>query len=192
MAKQHQDFPLPKIDVDLSTRPGPGHGKELALLARLADRIGGLVQGTKTLNLFPSVGRAKRNFLPWLAYSGMLMPFGILSRKESEMVILRVAALRDATYELEHHKKLGKRAGLKDKDIAAITSPEHGFSGRSGAVLDAADDVVRYRQVTDEVWTRLSDHLSDKEITALLLLVTNYDGLATVMDVLDIPLDEPR
>ena len=35
-------------------------------------------------------------------------------------------------------------------------------------------------------------HISEKELTALLLLVTNYDGLATLMDVLNIPLDEPK
>ncbi|GAB3082871.1 carboxymuconolactone decarboxylase family protein [Corynebacterium aquatimens] len=186
------DFPLAKLPVDSSTRPGPGRGKEIAVLARVADKIGGLVQGSKTLNLFPAIGRARRNFLPWLLYSGMLMPFGILSRKESELIILRVAALRGATYELEHHKKLGKKAGLSNDEIARVQRQEHGFDGRTKAVLDAADDVVRYRQVSDEVWARLADRLSDKEITALLLLVTNYDGLATVMDVLNIPLDEPR
>ncbi|WP_235933524.1 carboxymuconolactone decarboxylase family protein [Corynebacterium qintianiae] len=175
-----------------SARPGPGRDRDIAMLARLANHIGGRVQGTKTLNLFGAIGRARRNFLPWLLYSGSLMPFGMLPRKESELVILRVATLRDADYELEHHKVMGKRFGLTDADIAAVQEPVHGFTGRTGAVLDAVDDLVHHRQITDGVWTSLNSHLNDGEITALLLLVTNYDGLATIMDVLDVPLDEPR
>lgn len=181
--------PMP---ITSSTRPGPGRGTDIALLARLANRIGAQVQGTKTLNLFGAVGQARRNFLPWLLYSGSLMPFGILPRRQSELVILRVATLRDSRYELEHHTTMGKRFGLSDSDIEAVKRPEHGFTGRTGVILDATNDLIEHRQITDEVWERLRDHLSDKEITALLLLVTNYDGLATVMDVLQVPLDEKR
>lgn len=185
-------FPLPKLPINTATRPGPGKLGEVAVLARLADRIGGLVQGSKTLNLFPAVGRARRNFLPWLVYSGMLMPFGILSRQESELIILRVAALRDADYELEHHKRLGKKAGLTTADIEAVQQAEHGLTGRRGMLIDATDDLIRHRQISDAVYAELMRHINEKELTALLLLVTNYDGLATLMDVLHVPLDEPR
>ncbi|KGF23406.1 carboxymuconolactone decarboxylase family protein [Corynebacterium tuscaniense] len=185
-------FPLPKLPINTATRPGPGKPGEVAVLARLADRIGGLVQGSKTLNLFPAVGRARRNFLPWLVYSGMLMPFGILSRQESELIILRVAALRDAEYELEHHKRLGKKAGLTATDIEAVQQEEHGLTGRRGMLIDATDDLIRHRQISDAVYADLMRHINEKELTALLLLVTNYDGLATLMDVLHVPLDEPR
>lgn len=185
-------FPLPKLPINTATRPGPGKPGEVAVLARLADRIGSLVQGSKTLNLFPAVGRARRNFLPWLVYSGMLMPFGILSRQESELIILRVAALRDAEYELEHHKRLGKKAGLTATDIEAVQQAEHGLTGRRGMFIDATDDLIRHRQISDAVYADLMRHINEKELTALLLLVTNYDGLATLMDVLHVPLDEPR
>lgn len=185
-------FPLPKLPINTATRPGPGKPGEVAVLARLADRIGSLVQGSKTLNLFPAVGRARRNFLPWLVYSGMLMPFGILSRQESELIILRVAALRDADYELEHHKRLGKKAGLTTADIEAVQQAEHGLTGRRGMLIDATDDLIRHRQISDAVYAELMRHINEKELTALLLLVTNYDGLATLMDVLHVPLDEPR
>lgn len=185
-------FPLPKLPINTATRPGPGKPGEVAVLARLADRIGGLVQGSKTLNLFPAVGRARRNFLPWLVYSGMLMPFGILSRQESELIILRVAALRDAEYELEHHKRLGKKAGLTAADIEAVQQAEHGLTGRRGMLIDATDDLIRHRQISDAVYAELMRHINEKELTALLLLVTNYDGLATLMDVLHVPVDEPR
>ena len=187
-----RNFPLTKLPINTATRPGPGKPGEVAVLARLADRIGGLVQGSKTLNLFPAVGRARRNFLPWLVYSGMLMPFGILSRQESELIILRVAALRDAQYELEHHKHLGKKAGLTAADIEAVQQAEHGLTGRRGALLGAADDLIRHRQISDDVYAELMRHINEKELTALLLLVTNYDGLATLMDVLQVPLDEPK
>nr|VDG62033.1 Carboxymuconolactone decarboxylase family [Streptococcus thermophilus] len=192
MSENEKDFPLSKLPVDTSTRPGPGKPEEVAVLARVANRIGGIVQGSTSLNLFTTVGRARRNFLAWLVYSGTLMPFGILSRKESELVILRVAAIRDATYELEHHKRLSAKAGLDQATIEAVQRADHGFTGRQGALTDAADDLIRHRQISDDVYARLMSHINEKELTAFLLLVTNYDGLATVMDVLDVPLDEPQ
>ena len=49
-----------------------------------------------------------------------MMPFGKLSRKDTEMIIIRVAHLRSCDYEMDHHRKLGKRAGLDNAAIGRI------------------------------------------------------------------------
>jgi AhpD family alkylhydroperoxidase len=43
---------------------------------------------------------------------------GLLPQREVELVILRVATLRDCAYELDHHLRLGRAAGLTDDELA--------------------------------------------------------------------------
>lgn len=166
------------------------------------ERLGARVQGKRTLGVFATVGRVRRMLPAWLAYSATMMPCGVLSRQETELVILRVAALRGrggGTYELDHHRALGRRAGLIEGDIAAATRVDegwepgrHGFHGRRGAMLDATDEIVLSGDVSDPAWERLASFLSDRECVALVMLVTNYAGLATALTVLRTPVDGRR
>ena len=119
-----------------------------------------------------------------------MMPFGYLSRVETEMIILRVAYLRGSAYEADQHRALAARVGVKGID--ALFQPDHGFTGRHGTLLDAAEQLVRNRGLTADMAERLRGLLSEREQVAFVMLVTNYDGLATALDVMGVPVDEPR
>ncbi|AGP31005.1 carboxymuconolactone decarboxylase family protein [Corynebacterium terpenotabidum] len=173
---------------------------ELGPLNFVVERLGARVQGKKTLGVFATIGRVRRMLPAWLLYSATMMPFGVLGRAESELVILRVAALKGrggGEYELDHHWALGRKAGLIDGEIVAATRVgdglepgRHGFHGRRGAMLDVADEIVEFGEVSDAAWDRLASYLSDRECVALVMLATNYAGLATALTVLGTPVDE--
>lgn len=175
-------------------RPGqkrPGV-RELGLINNLIAKVGARVQGTHTLGVFATIGRARHLFKAWLVYSATMMPFGYLSRQETELVILRVAHLRESAYEEAHHRAIGASEGLSDEEIDAMFNEDHGQVGRRGVMLDVAEQIVRDGAVDDGTWARLSGYLSDKECVALVMLVTNYAGLATALSVLGTPVDEKR
>lgn len=176
------------------TRPGekvPGV-RELGVLNHLIARIGAKVQGTETMGVFSTIGRARRLFKPWLVYSAMMMPFGYLSRRETELVILRVAHLQRSEYEAAHHRKLAASAGLKNEQIQAMEGESHGQTRRWGVILDAVDQIVAHGEVDEPTWSALATYLSDRELVALVMLVTNYAGLATALSVLGTPVDRKR
>ena len=129
-------------------RPGPGSRKQLGLVNAAIEAIGARATGRKRLGVFATIGRAKRPFRGWLIYSATMMPFGELSRTDTELIILRVAHGRGADYERDHHRVIGKRAGLTDADIAAVDRRDHGFTGRRGAMLEVADQLVAKRTST--------------------------------------------
>ena len=84
------------VSPGVPRRPGekrPGL-RDLGPLNYAVERIGARVQGNKTLGVFATIGRVRRMLPPWLVYSATMMPFGALGRAESELVILRVAALK--------------------------------------------------------------------------------------------------
>lgn len=179
-------------DSARTVRPGevtPGI-REIGVINHLITRIGAKVQGTETMGVFATVGRARRLFKAWLVYSATMMPFGYLSRKETELVILRVAHLKGSDYEAAHHRKLGASVGLSEDQMDAMEQEEHGQTRRWGVILDAVDQIVVRGEVDDETWSALARYLSDKECVALVMLTTNYSGLATALSVLGTPVDK--
>src|SRR5699024_2857108 len=104
-------------------------------------------------------------FRAWLRFAGRLMPGGVLPRRETELVILRVAHLRDSRYEFEHHVRLGKRVGITLAQVEWVqTGP--GFEGWTPRekVLLATTDALHYRRDLDDAgWERLRSQFSERE-----------------------------
>jgi alkylhydroperoxidase family enzyme len=176
---------------DPRPRVAPGKGLELSPLALLASKIGSKVTGTDDVRLFSTLGRVRRLFPAWLLYSGMMMPFGILSRKETELVILRVSHLRGSAYERNHHEHLGARIGLTSEEIIRTKADPRDavWTARTAAMLLVADELVDSKDVYEETWSEVSRHLDERELVGLVMLVTQYDGLATTLHTLRVQLD---
>lgn len=175
-------------------RIAPGARDAVGTLNWLISTIAGRVGGTTTPNLFLTLGRHRRLFRGWLRFAGQMMPGGRLPRRETEVVILRVAHLRDCAYEFDHHVHLGRRAGVTATDVERILAgPEAaGWSPREQAILRAVDALHHDRDVDDATWSGLRDHLDERETIELVLLVGHYEMLATAIATLRIQPDAPR
>ncbi|MEU5881091.1 carboxymuconolactone decarboxylase family protein [Spirillospora sp. NPDC047279] len=176
-------------------RISPGGLREVGLLNWTAARIAGRVGGTAPPNLFLTLGRHRALFRAWGIFGGRLMPRGILPRRETELVILRVAHLRECAYEFEHHVRLGRRAGVGPGDVARLT--EHGpaadgWTPREHAVLTAVDQMHEAGDLDDAAWADLRRHLSPRECIELCMLAAHYEMLATVITTLRIRPDQHR
>lgn len=172
-------------------RIAPGTRSEVGLPNWLVCRVLGAAGGTPPPNLFTTLGRHRRLFRGWLRFAGRLMPGGALPRRETELVILRIAHLRSCTYEWEHHVRLGRRAGVTPDDIEALqaggTSPRWGR--REAAILAAVDELHERGDLGDETWQQLQRHLDERESIELVLLVGHYEMLATALTALRIAPD---
>jgi AhpD family alkylhydroperoxidase len=181
-------------DLALPPRIAPGDRRAVGLIAWVVAHISGRVTGTAPPNLFLVLGRHRRLFKGWLHFAGRLMPGGTLPRAETELVILRVAHLRRCEYELSQHRRLAKRAGLDDTQIARVFAgpDEPAWTPRQRALLAAVDEMDAHHDLTDEVWTQLRVHLDERSAVEFVMLVAHYEMLATAITTLRVPLDEPR
>ncbi|MXQ77850.1 carboxymuconolactone decarboxylase family protein [Rhodococcus rhodochrous] len=175
----------------MTPRIPPGRFKELGPINWVTWKALSAAGGTSDAHLFSTLGRTGRLFRGWLHYAGMLMPFGRLGRFESEMVILRVAHLRECGYEFDHHTRLGRRAGITDEVrepiVAGPDAP--GWQARHRALLLAVDELVATKNLSDERWASLTQFYDDRRLIEFCLLVTQYDALATTIGVLRIERD---
>lgn len=183
----------------MSVRPGPrvtpGGWRDVGPFVAGFARVAGRVQGTEPPAVFLTLGRHRRLFWGWLHFAGRLMPGGRLSRRESELVILRVAARRGSAYELTQHRRLGRRAGLAAADISAIEAADDahaGFTARERLLLRAADELLADQDLSDALWTELASGFDERELIEIVMLVGHYAMLATALQALRVQPDKPR
>lgn len=172
-------------------RISPGGRESVGRLAWVVSWIAGRVAGTPPPNLFLTLGRHRALFRGWLRFAGRLMPGGTLPRRETELVILRVAHLRECRYEFEHHVRLGRRAGLTPGDVRRVVEgpSASGWSARERALLVATDELHHRGDLTDETWSELRSHLDERGAIELVMLVGHYEMLATTITALRIQPD---
>lgn len=172
----------------------PGGLREVGLPNWVAIQLVGLAGGTTAPNLFLTLARHRKLFRAWARFGGRLMPRGILPRRETELVILRVAHLRDCAYEFEHHIRIGRRAGVDTDDVTrlGLGPAADGWTPRERAMLVAVDHMHAHGDLDDPAWEGLRRHLSPRECVELCMLAGHYEMLATVIKSLRIELDQPR
>ncbi|MGN6695903.1 MAG: carboxymuconolactone decarboxylase family protein [Aquihabitans sp.] len=175
----------------------PGTRADVGIANWVVCRVLGLVGGTPPPNLFTTLGRHRPLFRGWLRFAGRLMPGGKLPRRETELVILRVAHLRSCHYEWEHHVRLGRRAGVTAEEIDRLQAgldalDADRWGAREAAILAAVDELHRGGDLGDLTWDRLRIHLDDREAIELVLLVGHYEMLATAITTLRIQPDPHR
>jgi alkylhydroperoxidase family enzyme len=169
----------------------PGGRDDVGLRTWLLPKVMGLVTKPPPANLLLTLGRHRGLFRAWLRFSGRLMPRGLLARRETELVILRVAHLRGSQYEHEQHARIGRRAGLTDADLGriAVGPDADGWPPRERALLAATDELHRDGDLSDATWSGLREHLDERECIELCMLVGHYEMLATVIAALRVQPD---
>ncbi|MET8875559.1 carboxymuconolactone decarboxylase family protein [Nocardia sp. NPDC004604] len=175
----------------MQPRISPGRLRELGPINWVVWQMLSRAAGTDDAHLFSTLGRTKGLFRGWLHFSGRLMPGGRLPRHESELVILRVARLRDCAYEMDHHIRLGRRAGVTPEILERVrTGPSaDGWSDKHRALLAAVDELVETRDIGNATWAALAEHYDERSLIEIVLLINQYEGLAATITALRIQRD---
>lgn len=178
-ATQHSRLPpVSRRDI------GPG----ARFLLAAVERIGKL----DAENLWLMLLHNPRLLRGMMYMASRLMPFGELARRDTELVILRVAWNCRSRYEWGQHVDIGLRAGLTTDDIVCIAegSDTQGLSEYQVVLLKACDEFHRDRMISDAVWHQLSERFSGRLMLELLFLMGFYEGLAGVLNSTGLPLDK--
>ena len=182
---------LPPAGTDEPRIP-PARLGDLRPLPRVVAAITGRITGTGPLNIFTTLGQHPRLFRAWLRYSARLMPFGSLPRRDTELVILRVAWQCRSAYEWNQHVALALRVGLTQAEVAGAAEGPSAiiFTARQRSLLAASDELLAERALSDVTWSAVRAILDDRQAIELCLLVGHYQGLASAVGGLGIQVEE--
>lgn len=107
-----------------------------------------------------------------------------------ELMILRIAARAQAAYEWDQHVRIARRAGLTDDTIlAAVNGDREGLGELDRVLLTATDSLLDRQGVDDELWDRLTTHLSTEQVIDVLYTVGQYLTIATVINTLGVQVE---
>ena len=148
-------------------------------------------------------GRQGHNILGALAHhpalakafftlNGHLLRATTLTPRQRELVIMRVAVLRQCSYEWAQHVFLARDAGLTDLEIAWIAwGPDAPvWDDLDATVLRAVGELVRDGFIADETWAVLMEHLDARQILDIIFTAGAYATIAWMVQSLGVELDD--
>ena len=156
-----------------------------------------IMAGTLTLdgtplNIFGVLGRHPKLLKRFNLLGGFLLNKGLVPEREREIVILRIGWNARARYEFGQHTLIGRRCGLTDAEIVALTLPatDHDWSDDDRALIALADELADDDCVGDGTWQRLANRWDDAELVELLVLAGFYRMVSGFLNSAGVQLDD--
>jgi alkylhydroperoxidase family enzyme len=135
---------------------------------------------------YPALARA------FLTFNNHVATGSTLQARDRELLILRIAWLREAEYEYLQHVILGMRAGLTEAELARIPDgPEDAaWSEEDADLLRASDELYADACISAATWARLAQRYNEQQLLDIVFLVGCYETVAMMMKTVAIPLEE--
>ena len=127
----------------------------------------------------------------FFGFNGHILYGTTLSLRQRQLLVLRVATVRQARYLWLQHLAHKDDAGLSDADIARIAfGPDAPMLDPFEALLlRAVDELIGAGRVGPETWAGLAAGLEPRQILDVIFTVGCYDTVAMMCDSLDLDLE---
>lgn len=128
----------------------------------------------------------------WLVFADGIRFTGKLSRRASELLILRTGWNCRSEYEWGQHVRWARAAGVTDEELSALCKDvdAHPWSATDAALLRAADELHVGSAISDSTWATLSETYDAAQLVEICLLVGQYHGVSYLLNSLQIERDE--
>jgi alkylhydroperoxidase family enzyme len=118
--------------------------------------------------------------------------FSTITPRQRELLVLRVAHMRDATYEWAQHVYQAGVAGLTPEEVARVRvgpdAPE--WTPLDRALLAAADELLADARIGEQTYQALSDELDTQQLMDVVFTVGAYEVFAMALRTFDVELDD--
>lgn len=113
-----------------------------------------------------------------------------LDPRSREIAILEVARHRRSNFEFYSHRALARTVGLSQEEIASLRGgePNASFSSPERLVREVVRALCEDRDLTDDLYRRAVEELSEAVVVDLVVLVGFYDYTALSLQVFRVPL----
>jgi alkylhydroperoxidase family enzyme len=118
--------------------------------------------------------------------------FTTITPRQRELIVLRVAHLRDARYEWAQHVYQAGLAGLRPEEMSRVRlgPDDEEWDQLDAALLRAVDELVADARIGDETWAVLSSALDTQQLMDVVFTVGVYETFAMAMRSFDVALDD--
>jgi alkylhydroperoxidase family enzyme len=120
-----------------------------------------------------------------------LLGKGLLSPRERELAVLRVAWLCRAPYEWGQHVEIAKRYAITAEEIERVTkgSTAAGWTEHEAAIVRGVEELLGDQMISDETWDVLARTWDERQLMEFPTLVGQYVSVAYSQNALRIRLN---
>jgi 4-carboxymuconolactone decarboxylase len=129
---------------------------------------------------------------PFIEWATALAQRGLLTRREHEILALRVAVNCRSEFEYGHHVVYARAAGMSEDDIdRVVAGPDApGWSDVERTLVRAADELTSASfDISEPTWDVLRSHYDDARLTEIPFVVGQYTMLSMFANSLGVVLE---
>jgi 4-carboxymuconolactone decarboxylase len=145
-----------------------------------------------SLNIFRTLARHPKLLKRWLVFGNHVLAKSSLPERERELVILRIGWRCGAEYEFGQHTIIGKRAGITEDEVRALTRDleDGGWSDADRTLLVAVDELHDDQCITGQTWAALAQRWSEHQLLDLVFTVGQYTMVSMALNSLGVARDD--
>ncbi|MDH6246498.1 carboxymuconolactone decarboxylase family protein [Mycobacterium sp. OTB74] len=139
-----------------------------------------------TLAHHPDLARA------YFTFNGHLLLGTTLTERQRELVVLRVAAVRQSSYEWYQHLFVARDAGITDEEVGRVAyGPESPmWSEFESALLRSVDEMILDGGISAATWQVLAAEFDTRQLLDLVFTAGGYDILARLFKSFELTMDD--
>ena len=162
---------------------------------RMADSetAGGGAVRTKPLPILAVMANHPTILGPFIEWATAVAQHGLITKREQEILALRVALNCRSEFEWGHHVVFGRATGMTDDDLdRVVAGPDAaGWSPSERALVRTADELTSGAyDIGDETWAALRSHFDDGQLAEIPFVVGQYTMLSMFANGLGVALEE--
>lgn len=145
-----------------------------------------------SFNIFRTLAHHPKLLKRWMVFGNHILSKSTLPAREREIVILRTGWRCEARYEFGQHTVIGKREGLTDDEITALTAGagDHPWSPADRALVDAADELHDDQCVSESTWAAMAERWNDQQLLDIVFTAGQYTLVSMALNTLGVELDD--
>lgn len=146
----------------------------------------------KGLNVLGTLAHHPQLTTAYHAFNGQVQFGTTLTQRQRELIVLRVATVRDCAYEWAQHAVIAADLGVSPAEIdrVAVGPDAPGWDPLEAAVLRAVDELIDDARISEATWDALRAELDAPQVMDLIFTVGAYETLAMFIRSVDMDLDD--
>jgi alkylhydroperoxidase family enzyme len=149
-------------------------------------------RGDPPLHIFAALANIPNLLDPLLTFTREMREGAAIETRLRELAIMTVALATGAAYEFNHHWNSAVEAGLRREQLEQLADAEtsDAFDERERAIVRYAREATLSLNVSDETWSALRSHFSERETMDVVMAVAWYNAVARILLPLEIELED--
>jgi AhpD family alkylhydroperoxidase len=160
------------------------------------EALGALREHQPVANVYATFVKSPLLFRKFSPFANYILNRSSLTKRQRELLIIRVGHANRCEYELSKHVPAGRRAGLDEDEIAALLT-DNATAGIAWApgeltLINVVDELVGSHTVGDATWAELASEFTEAQIVDILFTAGAYNMVSWSLNALHVQLDATR